>query len=222
MSLGMHKARTKITEERKGQFGVFLGGVTCSFRKEIKPYECFEIWTRVLTWDRKWLYLVSHVMRKGVVQPERYLLQPWKKSKSGNGPGSNGKSIPHGAIFATSVAKYVFKQGRMTIPPETMLEVSELLPKRPTDSTMPAGTGELSSSDPFVTGNSQPASQDQTVVPLGEDIDASLRAKEIDSWDWATMEQERRRGMGIADCMTGLDAVQDVFTGHTGPALGQF
>lgn len=40
-----------------------LGGATCVWKKEIKPLEKVDVWTRVLGWDEKWFYMVSHFVR---------------------------------------------------------------------------------------------------------------------------------------------------------------
>lgn len=37
------------------RLGFSLGGVTCHFRREIKPYEAFKVFARVLCSDEKWL-----------------------------------------------------------------------------------------------------------------------------------------------------------------------
>ena len=58
---------------------IALGAVTCHFKREIQPYERFEIWTRVLSWDRKWIYLLSHIVREGAVRPDDWALQPGKR-----------------------------------------------------------------------------------------------------------------------------------------------
>src|SRR5450432_1739999 len=34
----------------KGKWGIMLGAVHCSFKKEIKPYEGYEMWSRILCW----------------------------------------------------------------------------------------------------------------------------------------------------------------------------
>ena len=72
---GMMKAR-----ETEGvshwAFKFILGSVCSVFRREIKPYERFEIWSRVLSWDRKWLYVISHLVQKDGARPKEYLLQP--------------------------------------------------------------------------------------------------------------------------------------------------
>jgi hypothetical protein len=225
-ALGTHRARfgmegsgkrpteQGVPSDSRGQVSVHLGGVTCNFRKELKPYEAYEIWTRVLAWDRKWVYLVSHIVKAGVVKPSAYTLQPWKqvnpsasRSKEvepdagkgfGNGSakaGSNGILRPpeaHPALVATSIAKYVFKRGRWTIPPEVALENSGLLPPRPSDRIL---------SDAEVT---------------------ALTDMNGEVWDWARVERERSRGMEVAEHMAGLDALMAEFPGDGTPVLGQW
>ncbi|KAK3104279.1 hypothetical protein LTR53_018545, partial [Teratosphaeriaceae sp. CCFEE 6253] len=123
------------TTSAKGSYFVALGAVSCFFQKQIEPLQSFEIYTRVLSWDRKWLYLVSHVVRKGAIKPEAYVLQPWKKSKRRPTDVRQEDEALRKHILATSVARYCFKKGRLTINPEVVLERSQLLPPRP------AGTG---------------------------------------------------------------------------------
>lgn len=123
---GLHKTHFQTTPEvqesakKGGRFAIIFGGIQCSFRREIKPYQSYEIWTRILAWDRKWLYLVSHIVKKGAVKPKGYTMQPWKKGAkaktkedkdiraNGNANGSaESMRAPHPAILATSVSKYV-------------------------------------------------------------------------------------------------------------------
>lgn len=102
-----------------------LGGVQCSFRREIRPYQGYEMWTRVLSWDEKWVYLVSHFVEKGKVKPGRYVLQGGDK-KGGSG-GKRGR-MEQKYVLASSVARYVFKSGRKTVPPQEPLVDCNLLP----------------------------------------------------------------------------------------------
>ncbi|KAK5628899.1 hypothetical protein RRF57_004614 [Xylaria bambusicola] len=97
----------------RGAFGVVLGGVQCSFKKELKPYQRYEMWSRILSWDRKWLYIVTHYVDKGAV-------------KAGAKPEDWEKKI-----YASAVSKYVFKIGRLTVHPAVLIEASGLLPERP-------------------------------------------------------------------------------------------
>ena len=121
----------------KGSYFVALGAVGCWFQREIKPLEKFEIYTRILSWDRKWLYLVSHIVKKGAIKPDSYVLQPWKKVQKDPEAMRKADEDLSKHVFATSVARYVFKKGRLTINPEVVLERSRLLPPRPTGVGLP-------------------------------------------------------------------------------------
>ncbi|KAI0879051.1 capsule polysaccharide biosynthesis protein [Hypoxylon argillaceum] len=96
-----------------GKFNVVLGSVQCSFRKELRPYQRYEMWSRVLSWDRKWLYVVTHFVEKDAVAP-------------GSTPEDWAKKI-----HASAVSKYVFKLGRLTVHPAVLIGASNLLPERP-------------------------------------------------------------------------------------------
>ena len=215
-----------------------LGGVSCTFRREIKPYQEYEIWSRVLCWDRKWVYIVSHFVKKGRVKPSGYTLQPKKlvaivRDRSGPEEEKGERSglpvtTPDGtnpAIFASAISKYVFKKGRLTIPPERILEASNLLPPKPaehhTASVSPSPLrGEGTALD------TQAASLLQSLKTESVDagIDASLRPDGSDDevWDWTRVETERVRGLKIAEMMAGLDSLHDEFTADGEPVLGQF
>lgn len=228
----------------KGRFAIGLGGVHCSFKKEIKPYERYEIWTRVLSWDRKWVYVVSHLVKAGTVKPKGYTLQPWKKISRGaggekgdrktNAPAiSNAETPaqPHPAIFASSIAKYVFKKGRLTISPVRILEASAQIPPKPVDVPTPAGTAspmpegasntpESTSQEPAVAA----ALERLTSLNTDEKADATLtaRIKEDDGWDWQRVEDERLRGMKLAELFSGLDGLSGEFRGEEDHALGTY
>ena len=199
MRLGLWEARAKYVAQKggdgkKSSFGVMLGGVACSFKREVKPYEKMDIYTRVLTWDRKWLYLVSYIVRQGT-RPSAYTLQPWKKAA-----GKAAASAKKPTIVAVSVAKYVFKQGRLTIVPETLLQEAGLLPVRPE-----RGVAEI-------------------VSPSDEPVKASdvLEPPRDGKWTWAFAEQERLRGKRVADFMTELDSLPEDFDPENQPALGEY
>ncbi|KAI8944133.1 capsule polysaccharide biosynthesis protein [Xylaria longipes] len=97
----------------RGTFNVMLGAAQCSFKKELKPYQRFEMWSRILSWDRKWLYIVTHYVEKGAVKPGSRP-EEWEKK-----------------IHASAVSKYVFKIGRLTVHPAILIAASNMLPERP-------------------------------------------------------------------------------------------
>jgi hypothetical protein len=60
-------------------------------------------------------------------KPDQYVMQPWR------GKGGKKRTEKHAAeiekaVFASSVARYVFKNNRKTIPPEQALKRVGLLP----------------------------------------------------------------------------------------------
>ncbi|KAI9774567.1 MAG: hypothetical protein M1840_002816 [Geoglossum simile] len=229
--------------KKKGKMGnekllVMLGAVSCAFRREIAPYEGYEIWSRVLCWDQKWLYIVSHFVKKGAVKPKGYTLQPERDPKRGGAWRFWGKDVvvseavgskessgtsspseeqeqkqrpPHKAIFASAISKYVFKNGRITIPPEVVLERSSLLPPRPSS---PLGESAVDLAAP-----KDLLSRDEIR------IDESLMVKDGDEageWDWARVEKERRRGLLVAEKLMALDDLHAEFTGEREMALGEY
>ena len=206
LGAGIDKVQKDGKSNGKGRFGIMLGGVTCSFKREIKPYQPFEIWTRVLSWDRKWLYLVSHFVEKGKVVPSKYTLQPWKKTRSYNPKivqvDNQTTKIPHAAILASSIAKYVFKQDRLTIPPEAVLEASGLLPLRPTDDYPPSS----------VLSSAETSSKEVSIT-------VSKRTEEL---TWKEIEDERVRGLQLAEHMARLDSLHHEFAAENGPVLGEY
>jgi len=106
----------------------------CTFKKEIGMYQGFEMWSRVLCWDRKWIYIVTHFVKKGIVRPNAYILTDgsWfgKRYKAVKG-GKGSAEVDEKAIFASAISKYVIKLGRLTIHPEVSLNASGLLPPKP-------------------------------------------------------------------------------------------
>lgn len=115
-----------VTGSKEPIFGIALGAVNCNFKKELKPYESYEMWTRILSWDEKWIWLVTHFVRKNASKPKSYTLYPQQKTQ--NQRGDHKDLDPRSCVVASSLSKCVFKQGRKTISPEFMLKASGLLP----------------------------------------------------------------------------------------------
>ncbi|ROV89638.1 hypothetical protein VSDG_08067 [Cytospora chrysosperma] len=203
-------ARTKVVVTQdgkvaKGGMAIGLGGVFCSFKKELAPYQGYEMWTRILAWDRKWVYFLTHFVVKGKVRPTA-----WDSgSKSWFGPLRKGSTTAAAAdgegqdfqkyVIATAVSKYVFKVGRFTVNPSILMEQSGLLPERP--GGWRSGPNEV--------GDEVQDVGDADLSPEGE-------------WDWARMEWQRREGMKFAEKFAALDGVNGLFDGGEGGALGRF
>ena len=204
------------------------------------------MWTRVLSWDRKWLYLVTHFVHNDSVRPKTYTLYPLQNNgrKGNTGKPLNDKDD---AIFASALSQCVFKKGRLTIPPEVMLQASGLLPPKPMprDMTplmaecMTPGTRELNSQLP-----NAPFQAAETLEAVGEvmreaasklhlhnakaPVDekpaetpkSAAQQKRDDDVTWEKIEAERRKGMELAILLAGLDRLKQEFTADA-EALGR-
>lgn len=82
-----------------------LGTVQCSFKRQLNIFENYEVNSRILAWDRKWLFVLSTFTTT----------DPKTKEKR---------------INAIALTKYVFKKGRLTIPPAEYLEYCNLLDEK--------------------------------------------------------------------------------------------
>jgi hypothetical protein len=176
-----------------GAMGIALGGVFCSFRREIPGYKSYELWSNLLSWDRKWLYIVTHIVAKGS-KPSEWLdprCGRMKTRKEGEPEVDYQQKI-----YATALSKYVFKVGRFTVNPAIVLAESGLLPERP-GGWMGGPNGVGSEED------------------LGDVSDTG-------EWGWKQVENERRKGMEYAIKMGGLDGMQKLFNGGRDGVIGKF
>ncbi|THW77948.1 hypothetical protein D6D17_10295 [Aureobasidium pullulans] len=207
---------TGLPEEAKkvkGTYIVALGGVGCVFRKEIKPLERFEVWTRLLSWDDKWIYIVSHIVKRGAKKPTNYFLQNWRNGGKSSG---KGKSKTEGedkikSIYATSLAKYVVKKGRLTIAPEVVLRRSDLLPERPANqpavpavSDTPTPEGEK----PYMSSPENLVAQVMGQLRSESMFDNEKKTKDGEM-TWREVETQRLRGLEIAQHFDGLTALHE-------------
>lgn len=200
--LAASKKEGKRTPKRKPII-IVLGSVYCSFKREIKPFELYEMHSKVISWDKKWMYILTCFMR------------PAKKT--------GGEKT----LLATALSKYVVKKGRLTVPPERILRAGGYLP------TPPAGiqnkTGPVDSSTE-ASAIGTPASGDEGITATGG-VDGSLvrevlkiendqlprrevleeqQKANADSWSsgewpWERIEQERLRGLAVVDGYINLD-----------------
>lgn len=191
----------------RGAMGIGFGAVFCSFRREIAPFQPYETWTRVLAWDRKWVYLVTHFVVAGRVRPTgwdsggsewwfgglRAKRKEARTAELGDGEGEGFEKY----VIATAVSKYVFKLGRFTVHPTILMGESGLLPDRP------GGWR----------GGADEAGGDEE---LGEVASGG------EEWSWQRVEQQRREGMKFAEKFAGLDGLHGLFDGGEEGALGRF
>ncbi|KAF6827471.1 capsule polysaccharide biosynthesis protein [Colletotrichum plurivorum] len=88
---------------------ILLAGTSCMFKREIPVGAAFDMHSRILTWDRKWIYVVTHFSEKR------------QKSVKGKAPARSP------AVYATAVSKCVAKAGRLTVPPERFFQAAGVL-----------------------------------------------------------------------------------------------
>ncbi|KAK0106929.1 hypothetical protein ONS95_003645 [Cadophora gregata] len=210
-------AQTKLVLDAQGKpvlgrWSIMLGGVMCSFKREIGMYQGFEMWSRLLCWDRKWIYVVTHFVKKGTVKPSAYILTDgsWfggKGYKTVKGD-SNSQEVDEKAIFASAISKYVIKLGRLTTHPEVSLNASGLLPPKPGGwATMSGPSGE---------------STPETLEVEGEGSETPESEGSEGEWDWKRIEKENKRGLKFAEHFAALDGLNQEFTGSREAALGKY
>lgn len=186
------------TDGTRGRHLIALGGISCLFKKEILPYKKYEMWTRVLCWDRKWFYIITHLVKPGIGKPSSWSLQPWKKSKKTAEPVDSEKLLS--AVYATAIAKYVIKRGRITVPPEQALLDAEMVPSKP-EGWVYQGTHENGSAER------------EEVLP---------KTVSEEEWNWDVIEAERLRGLKIAEKFAQMDDMHSFFDGGKDGVLGEF
>lgn len=212
-----HTTMNALSGKNASNLTMALGGVSCTFRKEIRPYEAYDMWTRVLSWDRKWLYLVTHfVPKRSNINPRDYTLYPEQKGRghgslyrhsSGNSAKVEAGKVQNSAstasarleprIAASAMSKIVFKLGRKTIPPQDILEKSGLLPLHP---NMQTNTG------PDCSSAEKPAGPDSK-----PEIQSNCRKDQTQELTWDAIELERVRGMNMATLLEQQAGLEDEF-----------
>ncbi len=165
-------------------------------------------------------------------------MYPRQKNKNG---GTRLVDKPEDAIIASALSKIVFKKGRLTIPPEVMLQASGLLPPRPAELALlqtqiyPAPAKRLIAQQIF----DVPFRFFETFDLVWEAArNAVLRSPETErqqsrdgspdgtaiektsQWTWEKVEEERLRGLEMASKLGGLEGLAGEFTAEA-DALGK-
>ncbi|KMQ47769.1 HotDog domain [Trichophyton rubrum] len=174
-----------------------LGSVYCTFKKEIKSFEKYEMRTKIAGWDEKWLYILTFFLRF----PKR-------------------KGEPK-VLLAVGVSKYVVKKGRKTVRPENVLRASGLLPPRPPGEEVPSPPTALdtpANGEAIESGESLDEPLLRKVLTLTEnsDLDKAVLDNDVKknrdnteksgAWDWHRIEEERLRGMDVVRSFVNIDA----------------
>ncbi|KAI5299875.1 hypothetical protein KEM55_001299 [Ascosphaera atra] len=174
-----------------GGIFVVLGSVYCSFKKAIVAYERYEMQSKVVGWDEKWLYVVT------------FFLRPEKKKGQGK------------TLLAVGISEYVTKKGRFTISPSKVLAASGLLPPRPGGADMGVA-GTSSAVDSSVKESPAMPAGGAVELPDASKVNQqtleSRRDENVDAlsgdpdWTWEKIEKERKRGMELVKQFVGLEA----------------
>ncbi|KAJ5226239.1 hypothetical protein N7468_007464 [Penicillium chermesinum] len=177
---------------------VVLGSVYCTFKREIKPFELYEMQSKIISWDKKWLYIQTTFLR------------PAKKT--------GGEKT----LLAIGLSKYVVKKGRLTVSPERILRAGGFLPERPAEtaaadsSTSVSGVGTPASGEGIAASGALDGSLAREVLKISEkqlpDREALEREKKtnsdswnVEEWTWERIEQERLRGLHVVEPYINMD-----------------
>lgn len=77
-----HSLRTGMMQAMlKRKWWPIMGGANVNFRREIKPLMRFEITTKLLAWDDRWIYGEHRFERNGVVHTHAYAKAIIKKGR---------------------------------------------------------------------------------------------------------------------------------------------
>jgi hypothetical protein len=107
---------------------LIVSAIACTFHREIKPYQPYELWTRLASWDDKWIYMVTHFVDNNKVRPRCYVMQADASINSEQTKNlAPHKKERHKNVFASAVTRMVFKRGRLTVSPQRALEMCGLL-----------------------------------------------------------------------------------------------
>ena len=178
-------------------------------------------------------------MRKDAIKPKSFSMYPKQKNKNA---GTRNVDKKEDAIIASALSKIVFKKGRLTIPPEVMLQASGLLPPRPAELALlqteiyPAPVKRAMAQQIFDVGfrffekfdlvweatRNMLTSEPEEARDQSRDgsPDNTTTKKKKDQCTWDMVEQERLRGLEMASKLGALDGLAGEFTAEA-DALGK-
>lgn len=196
--LAASKAEGKPVPRRK-PVSIVLGSVYCTFKREIKPFELYEMHSKVISWDKKWMYVLTCFMR----------------------PARRGGEK---TVLAVAVSKYVVKKGRLTVSPERILRTSGFLPAPPENEANAAlidsaeasgvdtpGAGEGITATGGVDGSlvREVLKMNADQIPGQEILEKQQKDNKdlwsSEEWTWERVDQERLRGLKVVDGYIDLD-----------------
>ena len=97
-----------------------LAAVQCNFKREIAPFQAYDMSSRLLAWDERSLFIVTYFLKSGV------RLSADVDVAGGPAAVLADQSLKRG-VYAVMVTRYVCKAGRATVAPAAVLEAAGLL-----------------------------------------------------------------------------------------------
>ncbi|KAK3321989.1 hypothetical protein B0H66DRAFT_553064 [Apodospora peruviana] len=193
-------------KKKSGMLLPMLGGTTCTFRKEVKPLAKVDIWTRVLSWDSKWIYIVSHFVRAGEVKPSQYTDQAWR-TNSGRRRSSAAAKEQGGRQRATGNGPTRNDQA-----PTTRTSASTS-----TEATNPSNTGTVYAtciSKYVLKANRKTVPPEEFFWDCGLLSDKTGSPSQTEKGEvYRAVEERRQKGMALASHVAALDEGHQLFNG---------
>jgi hypothetical protein len=165
-----------------------LGGTSCMFKKAIAPLAKYDISSRILCWDQKWIYVVSHFTKPGSNNWKENILGLQMRKQAYEHSRGEGHQDQ---VYATAITKYVFKQGRKTCTPESIMQECNLLP-------------------------SQAMAEGSEGLNIGV---ANAVGEQHDHWTWEQVQEECNKHLKVAQNFGSLDSLHETFVGHSRPSM---
>ncbi|KAL2121368.1 hypothetical protein VTJ04DRAFT_5395 [Mycothermus thermophilus] len=97
-----------------------LAAVQCTFKRELRAFQAYQVSSRILAWDERSLFIVTYFLKPGTKLPSEVELA--------GGPSAVLQDANlRRAVYAVMVTRYVCKSGRQTVAPAVVLEAAGLL-----------------------------------------------------------------------------------------------
>ncbi|PSN73369.1 hypothetical protein BS50DRAFT_653844 [Corynespora cassiicola Philippines] len=130
---------------------LIVSAVLCNFKRKVKPLRGYEISTKVVSWDEKWIYMVTHFVEHGRTGSSRGLLETGPLNGMVELSGVVSRGTQSEGVLASAITRLVCKRGRMTMPPIRVLKECNILPHQ--------------------TGSSDPSDMENISLGIPEDVE---------------------------------------------------
>ncbi|KAJ5708740.1 hypothetical protein N7488_008541 [Penicillium malachiteum] len=190
-----------------------LAGVQCIFRQPISPGQKYDIITRIVAWDDKSFYLLSHFVKKDSFVPSQ-LSDKSRLSSARSLPANENLQTDddHGnesrkQVLALALARMVLKSGQETVVPSLFFQDCGLLPSQ----SIPRRVSGALRNLPFLTDD-----------PKSSSISTAFGSEKEKEDLLATIESRRARGLLMAQNMNSLNEGIEFFDVNEREAYSKF